>query len=187
MSLRNPRGGFYAARDPGVVVGARLHSWAMSPRLLVLLLLCLLPLHARAQENSDPSQDEDANVGANAQKTLAELMNDLRSSTPSARLYAGRSLKGQLKRALAKEAHGKPGSIARDEALSKLVELEARLPETCEAAFQFPNAVAPCADMLAMLEVTASLPQLQAALAAETRPKVREHLEAAITQLGGAP
>lgn len=150
---------------------------------LCLAVLLLLPGSAFAQENADPNADMADKPGSNAPKTLAQLMDDLRGSTSSARLYAGRSLKGQLHRALKQEAHGKLGSIARDEALSKLVEMEARLPETCDAALEFPNAVGPCADMLAMLDITTSVPRLQAALSVETREKVKAQLEAAITTL----
>lgn len=146
---------------------------------LPLLAALLLPLPALAIEQTEPSEP---GTGGST-KTTADLLEDLHGDAGPDRLYAARALKSQLKRALRAEAHAPPGSFASDEARSLLVELEERLPPICTEALSSPQVATPCAEMLALLDVTAAVPGIQAALTAETRKGRRTRLSAALAAL----
>lgn len=152
---------------------------------LLLLLLLLAPTPAFAVP--DPVGGTAAATPAtnSAPKTTADLLADLRGEDNSNRLYAARSLKSGLRRALAVEARGREGTLAVIEARSFLFEMESRLPEACVLALEAPNTVTPCADMLAWMEVRTAVPALEARLAVETRRRARRHLEAALQALRG--
>ncbi|MFZ5477236.1 MAG: hypothetical protein ACOZNI_10730 [Myxococcota bacterium] len=145
-------------------------------KLLLAIPVLLLAPRALAIDEPNPAGDT-------SPKTTGELLSDLTGESGPDRLYAARVLRAQLVRALNAEARAKEGSIAHDEARAALVELEARLPEACTAALEHDNVVAPCADVLARLDVTAAVPALEARLAKETRKGVRKRLEAAIAEL----
>lgn len=141
----------------------------------------LLTSLALAQETQGP--DTGPENEPSPTKTTAELLTDLREDEAADRLFAAKALRTQLKRALHVEAHGKPGSFVAEDARSLLIELEERLPAACTDALRFPNVVKPCADILAWLEATDSLPALEAAFAVETRKPVLRSLEQALTRL----
>jgi hypothetical protein len=126
------------------------------------------------------------NSSANS-KTTAEYLSDLGGDNAPERLFAARVLRSQLKTALRTEAHSKPGSFANDEARAALVELSDRIPNACLSVLNEDNVVSPCADMLAMLEVTSALPALERRLAVETRKGPHKHLAAAIATLKALP
>ena len=145
-------------------------------RRLALLLL-LLPLPAFAIDQTQPE------VGSSSTKTTADLLADLHSDGGPDRLYAARALKSQLKRALRVEARGREGSIALDDARSLLVELEARLPEICTDALDAPAVAAPCAEMLALLDVKEAAGAVEAAYTTETRKGPKKRLAEALAEL----
>lgn len=132
--------------------------------------------------------DADPSSGATpASKTTAEYLSDLTDDSKPDRLYAARALRSQLKSALRAEARSKPGSLAHDEARAALVELSDRLPEACTTALRYDNVVAPCADILTLLEVTSALPALVERRAIETRKSVIKRLDKAIAALSALP
>jgi hypothetical protein len=145
-----------------------------------LLLLAVLLAAAPALAIDEPQNPAGQDV---SQKSLGDHLGDLVGESAPDRLYAARVLRGHLLRALKIEARGREGSFALDEARAELVELEERLPEACRAALKHDNVVAPCADVLAALDVTAALPELKERLAVETRKGVRKRVEAAIAAL----
>jgi hypothetical protein len=146
-------------------------------RAALLLLVLLAPLPAFAIDQTQPD------VGSSSQKTTADLLGDLHSDGGPDRLYAARALRSQLKRALRVEANGREGSIPLDDARSLLVELEERLPPICTDALDSPQVAAPCAEMLAMLDVEEAAPAIERALQAETRKRPRRRLERALAAL----
>lgn len=151
-------------------------------RLLPFLLL-LFPATALAVPDPVGPQATATAGTPNGAKSTAELLADLRGGDGSDRLYAARSLKSQLKRALKVEANGRPGTIQVIEARSLLYELESRIPETCTAALEHANVVTPCADMLAWLDAESAIPALEARLREEERKRARKHLAAALAAL----
>lgn len=152
-------------------------------RTAPLVALLAFTLHAHAQDTA-PDPSEAAGTAA-AQKTMGQLLSDLNSMTASNRLYAARALHTQLKAALRTADHGKEGSIAQDEALSKLIELEARVPDSCGAAMQYDNAAPSCAEMLAMLNVTTAKPQLTEALGRVKGAGPKRRIQGALDCLDG--
>lgn len=149
-----------------------------------LALAALLAQSGPQLPSGDPTQEGETPTPS-ATKTVAQLLDDLRGSDASKRLYAARSLRGKLKRAQAVEAHGNPESIRYLEALSTLDELETRIPHACMSAFTYPNVTSPCADMFVMLDVKEAVPALQELRAREKRASVVRTLDEAITALGG--
>lgn len=121
-----------------------------------------------------------------ASKTTADYLHDLEGESAPDRLYAARLLRGLLARALRTEARASPDTIAYDDARALLVELEGRLPTACRTALRYDNAVAPCADILAMLDARSALPALRERLAEEDRKGPRRRLERAIAALEAA-
>ena len=120
---------------------------------------------------------------ASSDKTTAEYLSDLDGDKPSDRLLAARVLQGQLRRALRTEARGKVGTLAYDDARAALVELEQRLPGACSNALAYANVVAPCAEMLAMLDVFDAIPAIEAVLATETRKGPLRRITEALAML----
>ena len=154
-------------------------------RTLLVLGLAALPI-SRAYAGSDPESP----TGSSQQKTTSELLTDLAGDNKANRVYAARALKMQLHRAQSVVEHGKEGSLARDEALANLDELEQRLPEQSRAALGSSNVVALAAEMLVMLGTPEALPELDAAIQKETRKAVLKRLlvaQAALTALGTNP
>lgn len=148
---------------------------------MISLLLSALALAA-----DDPMGGADSQPSS-PDKTTADYLLDLNGDNAGDRLLAARVLEGLLKRSLRVADHAKPGSLASDDARAALVELEERIPETCTDALAYPNVVAPCAEMLALLEVKKALPLIQAAAEKETRKGVKKRLDAAIEMLSTAP
>jgi hypothetical protein len=122
---------------------------------------------------------------AQAQKTTAELLSDLSGDNAADRLYAARALRSQLAHAQHAVAHAPEGSLAHDDGLATLDELEQRLPDQCTAALQFKNVVALSAEMLGMLNDREALPAVQAAAAAETRKGVKRRIDSVVAGLSG--
>ncbi len=149
-----------------------------APVALLALAVLVLPSPARAV-------DEQSDVAVQSQKSLTDYLTDLESDSDPDRLYAARVLRGELKRVLRTEAKARAGSLASLDARATLIELEERLPRGCRVALQKVNSVAPCADILALLDVKAAVPELQGVLAVEKRKWVRRHLEAALERLAG--
>ena len=147
----------------------------------VLLLLAAL---AYAQE--DPP-GRDAAPASDPQKTVGEWLGLFEAEDGPDRLRAARVLKSQLRHALRVEAHGRPGTLAHDDARSLLVELEDRLPGAARVALTYPNTVALAAEMLAMLEIEDARPDLERALAAEQRPPVVKRIAGALDRLNSSP
>lgn len=142
---------------------------------------CALPAHAAEPEMNDAAP-------AQAQKTTAELLSDLSGDNASDRLYAARALRGVLAQAQRAIDHAPAGSLAHDEGLATLDELEQRLPDQCLMALQFKNVVALSAEMLAMLNDRDALPAVQEVAATETRKGVKRRLDnvvAALSVLSG--
>lgn len=139
-----------------------------------LLALAAAPAHA---------VDVQSEAAVQSNKSLSDYLGDLEGAEDPDRLYASRVLRGELRRALRTEAKAAPGSLAQLDARALLVELSDRLPRACTTALRYKNSVAPCADMLAMLEATDALPALREALEGETRRGPRKSLEAAIEAL----
>lgn len=152
----------------------------MKRPLLLLLAALLYAAPAAALDAENPQ-------GPKVEKTTADYLAELEGESAPDRLYAARVLRGQLRRALRVEARGEPGSIPYEEARALLVELEARLPQACTAGLKADNIVAPCADVLAWLEVRSALPALRERLATETRKGPRKRLERAIATLDALP
>jgi hypothetical protein len=125
--------------------------------------------------------------GPSTQKSTADYLMDLDGEDSSDRLLAARVLRGQLRRALKAEDRAREGSLAYDDARSLLVELDERLPEACLNALAYSNVVAPCAEMLAMLEIKEAIPRIEQALALETNKRKRERIEAALAELRALP
>lgn len=149
-----------------------------------MALLVSVTRTAEAQDTA-PDPSEAAGAAGTAQKTMGQLISDLNSLTGSNRLYAGRALYTQLHAALRTADHGKEGSIARDEALSKLIELEARIPDSCGAALQYDNVAPSCGEMLAMLGVTSARPALDEAKLRIKANGAQSRIQAAIDCLDG--
>lgn len=149
-----------------------------------LALAALLAQSGPQLPPGDPTQEGEAPTPS-ATKTVADLLDDLRGSDASKRLYAARSLRTKLRRAQAVEAKGNPESIRYLEALSTLDELETRIPHACMSAFTYPNVTGPCADMFVMLDVREAVPALQELRTREKRESVLRKLDEAITALGG--
>lgn len=151
--------------------------------LAATLLLAFGASTAAAQDSSSPDPNEIA--VSSSHKSTAELISDLTSSSGSTRLYAARSLKSQLRVALRTEVHGRPDTIRHDEALAKLVELDARLPSACTSALRNDNVVPACAEMLAMLGATASVPAIEGARDRVKSAGGRRRVDAALACLAG--
>ncbi len=127
--------------------------------------------------------DEQSETSVASTKSVGEYLSDLEGDSAPDRLYASRVLRGNLKRALRVEATAREGTLIYDDARAVLVELEVRLPTACMSSLNQKNVVSACADILAMLDVRAALPSLQALLAGETRKPVRKRIELAIATL----
>lgn len=147
------------------------------------LVLLLAAAPAAAQDSSSPTSEETST--SSAHKPTSQLLSELTSSTSSDRSYAARSLRSQLMSALRLEAHGREGTIAYDDALARLVELDERLPSSATTALQYDNVVAPCAEMLAMLEVAASRDAIVAAQARVESKGAKKRIDRALACLDG--
>ncbi|MSP56388.1 MAG: hypothetical protein EXR69_12415 [Myxococcales bacterium] len=160
--------------------------------LLRFLSACLLVaamgsgLSHAAPGAVDPDGQSQA-TGGPPTKTTSQLLSDLGSDNGPNRLYAARALKAQLTRALKLVEHARPGSLAGDEALSILDELDVRLPEQCMAALEHKNVVAPAAEMLMLLGEKDALPAITDAASKEGRKGVLKRLRAAESALLGLP
>jgi hypothetical protein len=144
-------------------------------------LVCTLPLSAQSAGAAEPEMNDAA--PPQAQKTTADLLSDLSGDNASDRLYAARALRGVLAQAQRAIEHAPAGSLARDDGLATLDELEQRLPDQCMTALQFKNVVALSAEMLALLKYRDALPAVQAAAATETRKGVKRRLDGAVALL----
>lgn len=148
-------------------------------RLLAALLLALPTLASPAH-----AVDEQSEAAVQSQKSLPDYLADLEGDSEPDRLYAARVLRGELTRVLRVEAKAPAGSLASLDARAILIELEDRLPRACRSGLQKLNSVAPCADILGLLDVKEAVPEIQAVLAVEKRKWVRRHLEKALARLG---
>ncbi|MES2637987.1 MAG: hypothetical protein V4850_00835 [Myxococcota bacterium] len=145
-----------------------------------VLLLAVAALFASPAHAVDAQSD----VAVQSQKSLGDYFADLEGDSDPDRLYAARVLRGELTRVLHVEAKAPAGSLASLDARAILIELEERLPRACRAGLQKLNSVAPCADILGLLDVKAAIPEIQAVLLVEKRKWVRRHLEKALVRLG---
>ena len=149
-------------------------------RRALLLSLLLLPLPAFAIDQTEPTEP---GTGGSSTKTTSDLLADLHGDEGPDRLYASRALRSQLKHALTVEARAPEASFAYDEARSLLIELEERLPSICAEALTSRQVAAPCAEMLAMLDVKSAIPAIETALAAEPRRRPHARMAAALATL----
>lgn len=149
-------------------------------RLLAVLLLSYPMLQVPAAYAVDAQSD----AAMGSLKSTTDYLSDLEGDSDPDRLYAARVLRGTLARALRIEAKAPFGSLASLDARATLLELEDRLPGACRSGLQKLNSVAPCADILGLLDVKQAIPELQAVLAVEKRKWVRRHLEKALARLG---
>jgi hypothetical protein len=156
-----------------------------APSLARLALGAGLVAALLARAPSAAAVDVQSSASVNSVKTTQDYLSDLDGDSAPDRLYASRVLRGQLRHALRVERTAKEGSLARDDARSALIELGDRLPHACMSNLSAATTVAPCADILGMLEVQEALPLLQRALATEKRKWARRHIETAIALLGG--
>ncbi len=156
---------------------------ALRAASLLGLLVCAAPFSAGWALAAEPEMNDAA--PAQAQKTTAELLSDLSGDNASDRLYAARALRSMLAHAQHAVTHAPEGSLARDDGLATLDELEQRLPDQCSAALQFKNVVALSAEMLGMLNHRAALPAVQAAAATETRKGVKRRVDRVVAVLSG--
>jgi hypothetical protein len=155
-----------------------------APRLRASLV-ALIVLAAVAGTRAPPARalDVQSEAAVQSSKSLGDYLDDLEDESDPDRLFAARVLQGELARALRTVDRAPEGSLAWLDARALLLELEERLPRACTAAVRFRNTVAPCADILARLEVTTALPALREVRTLETRRAVTKRLDAAIAAL----
>ena len=143
--------------------------------ILVLLTAALFPHPAHAVDRQDPRAPA-------TMKTTAHYLTDLSGPEGPDRLFAARVLRGRVKRAVA-DASGDEADIATLEARALLDELARELPGRCAVAMGQESVVPACADALARLDSTASLPALRVARAAATKRRTLRSLDRAIARL----
>jgi len=116
-------------------------------------------------------------------KTLGDYLSDLANDDNAERLYAARYVRGELRRALRAAASRPPGSTEELEARVVLTELWNRVPGSCAVALKYTNTAAPCAEMLADLEVDTMHDAVRASLALDLGKGQRARIEKAIARL----
>lgn len=157
-------------------------------RYLTFFALLLLPVLGMAAD--DPMGMGGGNTTENPstpEKTTADYLRLIDGEDASDRLLSARVLKGQLKRALHKLEHGRPGSLSHDDARALMVELDERLPEACLNALVYSNVAAACSEILAMMEVRAAEGPIGEALSRETRKHAKKRIAAALSIIQALP
>lgn len=147
--------------------------------LLFALSLFFVVGHAFAVEGGDG-----ATGGPPSQKTLSDYLADLGGDDDAERLFAARTVKAELRGALAR-AGGPPDSLSALEAQSVLVEIDARAPSACESGLTYANTAAICAEILADLGHTEMISRIAAAKDVAPNPAARRRIEVALTKLSG--
>lgn len=123
--------------------------------------------------------------GPSTQKGLPEYLADLGGDDDAERLFAARTVRGELRAALAATRHGNPESLAVLEAQSVLVEIDARAPEACRVALTYANTAAPCAEILADLGHRELIAEIAAAKGVAPSVAAKRRIEVALEKLSG--
>ncbi len=116
-------------------------------------------------------------------KTLGDYLSELATDENAERLYAARYVRGELNRALRAQASRPPGSTEEVEARVVLTEIWNRLPGSCAVALKFTNTAAPCAEMIADLEIDTMHEAVKASLSLDLSKGQRARVEKAIARL----
>ncbi len=116
-------------------------------------------------------------------KTLGDYLSELSTDENAERLYAARYVRGELKRALRAQASRPPGSTEELEARVVLTELWNRVPGSCAVALKYTNTAAPCAEMIADLEIDTMHEAVKGALSLDLSRGQRARIEKAIARL----
>lgn len=157
--------------------------WALALPLVLIAGPLLAPARAHAAGLDPTGADGEGQSGPSPEKTLGDYFQDLDGDNAGDRLAAARVLRGMLRRTLRRVDEGREGTLAWDEARSVLFELEERIPPACLSALEYDNVVAPCAEMLAMLDVDAAVEPLRARAASLPESRRAERVQAALTAL----
>ena len=147
-----------------------------------VLLLLLATLHGAWAVNAEPAV-------ATPQQGLVSLLDDLSGSRPPDRLFAARELRRQVRGAIRATRRNRPGSLASDDAMAQLEDFDRTVAPRCISVLGKDDVRLHCAEILGMLETAEALAPLRAALEQEQRPRVRRHIQRAITLVeeGNAP
>ncbi len=167
-----PSGGL---RIPGVAFGWR----AARVTVLVVMATALLPSPALAVDRQDPR-------ALGSMKTTTDYLVDLVGSEGPDRLFAARVLRSRVKRA-STLASGDPDSLTAMEAHADLDELTRELPGRCALAMTQEDVVPACADALARLGATQSVPVLLDVRARATKNRTTKAVDKALVKLGVDP
>ncbi len=146
---------------------------------LVTMAMALVSSPALAVDRQDPR-------ALGSMKTTGDYLVDLVSSEGPDRLFAARVLRSRVKRARTL-AGGDPESMTAMEAHAALDELARELPGRCALAMTQEDVVAPCADALARLGATESVPALVDARARATKKRTTKAIDKALVRLGVDP
>lgn len=118
--------------------------------------------------------------------TLQSYLDDLTGSNKGDRLLAARSLRRQVKAALRSANRGPADSFGVQEALVQLEEYDARLAPRCISALERIDTLAPCADILGMLETQDALDALERSLQIATRRGTNRRVDRAVARIQAA-
>ncbi len=119
-------------------------------------------------------------------KTTSDYLVDLVGSEGPDRLFAARVLRSRVKRA-STLANGDPDSLTSMEAHADLDELARELPGRCAVAMTQEDVVPACADALARIGATQSVPVLLDARAHATKKRTTKAIDKALVTLGVDP
>ncbi len=148
---------------------------------VALLLSCLVlslssPVQAAGRVDLPGAQPE----------TLEGLTQDLVQADPAEQRYAARTLRSWIRTWVRQSATSGGDPITRDSARMDLETCDALVAPACVELLSQPGLTGPCADILGLLELPSTRAPLEAALAAETRNRVRRKLHKALDRLGPA-
>jgi hypothetical protein len=126
---------------------------------------------------------------------IVDWVDRLSTTNPAKRLLAARTLRSELRVAMKTAERASPGTLRRDEALSRLDDLERHAIPACVSLIHATEDLNPknasrvaraCADILRLLHAEAAVPALESRASRE-KGRTRRKLERATRALRAAP
>ncbi len=128
-------------------------------------------------------EGDDGPGGPSREKTLGDYLSDLASDEPPERLFAARTVRAEVKGALAVSRRAPPDSLAALDARSTLVEVDLRIVGSCTAGLTYPDTAPLCAELLADLEHVEMIPAISAAKEAAANSASKRRIDRALATL----